>query len=341
MPDNGDDPLSSEDLIRQARERLERAEKEAPPTEDPTEDEAAPPVPMPDQSIEEREEVVGEEEDATSGDRDSGTPTPPVLPSESRPVPWYRRGWVRGLGGGVVALGFFLFNSGVFDPPLEEQLLEAFEEGAKEGGLSESGWECIEDGLRADGYVDELAELDEADLEEIGDVSPGTPLSELPPEFEHFMEGFFFYAFDPSVGCLSASEMSVLEGAADFSDPESVAITELLTAGCQGGSLADCDMLYPITEVGSSAETVALTCGGRNQPLDSNLTTCIIDYQSDPDYQVLVDECGTGFHLACDALFTVSEVGSEDEALGASCGGQRDPEYVLPCFVAYGYGTRG
>lgn len=224
--------------------------------------------------------------------------------------------------------------------PQEEQLMEAFEEGAKEGGLSDSSWECVEAGLRADGYVDELAGLNEAQLEEIDDFSPGTPLSDLPPEVEHFMEGFFFHAFDPSVGCVSPSELSALGAAADFSDPETIAITELLTTGCQGGSLADCDMLFLITEVSSSAETVAVTCGSRNQPLDFLSTSCIIEYQSDPDYQVLVDECGTGFNLACDLLYVISPVGSENETMGASCGGQRDPEHVLPCSAVYGYGTR-
>ena len=121
MPDNGDDPSSSEDLIRKAKERLEGADEDSPTQEGPTEiqveDELSLSEAVEDKPSEVQEEAVSRRtEDAPSGSRDSQTPTPPilpstppVLPSESHEMPWYRRGWVR-IVGGVIFAAIVLFN---------------------------------------------------------------------------------------------------------------------------------------------------------------------------------------------------------------------------------------
>lgn len=43
-----------------------------------------------------------------------------------------------------------------------------------------------------------------------------------------------------------------------------------LIASCEGGDLADCDELYFSTPVGSEAEEVGMTCGGRESDLPDN-----------------------------------------------------------------------
>lgn len=356
MPDNGDDGLSSDDLIRKAKEELGHAEEDAPvsdgPTEDQVEDEESLSAPVADQPIEEPAEAFIRDEDAASGSRDSGTPTPPILPSTPptppsgpQEVAWYRRGWVRGLGAGVVALGVFLFNSGVFDPSPEEQAEAAIVESLQENGVSESSAECVAEGMRDGGYLDSMADLDESEVEEIGDFSLSSGLSDAPPEFQHFMEGMFLYIYDPTVGCLSPSELTAFVEAPDESgfgsDPQAIALVGSLTAGCREGSLADCDMLWHITDPGSPGEAVAESCGDRNGPLDFNVTTCVLEHQSDADYQILVDECDSGFYVACDVLYGVSIVGSENETFAESCGERREPNPNLPCVAQFGLGTRG
>ena len=351
MPDNGDDGLSSDDLIRKAREELDHAEEDASvsdgPTEDQVEDEESLSAPMADQAIEEPVEAGFQDEDATGGSRDSRTPTPPILPSTPpsppsgpQEVAWYRRGWVRGLGAGVVALGLFLSNSGVFDSSPEEQAEAALVESLQEEGVSESSAECVVDGMREGGYLEGIGDSDfNAD-----DFSVSTGLADVSPELQHFMEGWFLYIYDPTVGCLSPSEVAALDEATSSSfssDPQVIALVGSLTAGCREGSLADCDMLWTITGPGSPGEEVAVTCGDRNEPLDFSVTTCILDHESDADYQIVVDECEAGFYVACDLLYGLSVVGSDDETLAASCNGRREPIPTLPCIAEFGIGTRG
>jgi len=49
----------------------------------------------------------------------------------------------------------------------------------------------------------------------------------------------------------------------------------------------------------------------------------------------LGERCGDGDYYACDVLFHASELGSEFESFGDSCGGRGVPDEAL-CAVAYG-----
>ncbi len=62
--------------------------------------------------------------------------------------------------------------------------------------------------------------------------------------------------------------------------------------------------------------------GGSRSRVAEETLTCVLDYQSDPNQQVLVDKCGTGFHPACDVLSQT--IDSEEEALAVSCGSRTD-----------------
>ena len=341
MPDNGDDRLSSEELVRRARERLE-GEREASPTDEPLT-----PTDAPEEPVAPEEPFVDEQRDPPEPPRPYvrpvGSPPPPTVPQEPPEVLWYQKGWVRAVGAGVVALGVFLFNSGAFDSSPDEQAESAFHDVLTEAGISEASADCVVTGLRDGGYFDSLAELDESELDALSELTPGSGLAGAPPEFQHLMEGFFLYVFDPTIGCLSPAELSVLDSAGSgfSSDPLVASVVVSLEAGCSRGSMADCDMLWFMSDVDSPEEMIAETCGGRNDPIDFDLTSCVVVYDNDADFEQLVQECGDGFNVACDILYFLTDIGSEEEALAASCGGLREPVYNLPCIATFGLGSRG
>ena len=144
------------------------------------------------------------------------------------------------------------------------------------------------------------------------------PFAETPPEFRQFMEGIFIYLFDPQQGCLRPSEITAAQqylGAAPEgpltygSDPT----LDMLYDGCGAGSLADCDMLFLGSEIGSEYEDYSLTCGSTTEPIDANITTCMLDQQDLSELSDLIAHCESGFYLACDVVYSTTLVGSADE----------------------------
>ena len=208
-------------------------------------------------------------------------------------------------------------------------------------GVSESSWTCIETGLVEGGYVEGLDDLGFVDMLFFdGDA----PISEAPPELEHFFEGFTIFLADPVQGCLSPAELALINDffAANTEGPMaygSEPTLDMLYDGCQAGSLADCDTLYLISEIGSEYEDQAITCGGRSEPVaeDSN---CMFTEQDFTEVDDLVAQCESGFYPACDTLYVVSVIGSPEEDIATSCGGIREVGNLLPCHLAYGFGSR-
>jgi len=215
-----------------------------------------------------------------------------------------------------------------------EEILSEFGEVWQRRGISEDSWECLVDRLRADGYVDRLSPLDVGALD---DFDESTGLSGLPPEFQEFAAALTFYTFDRSLGCLSSTELEMGIGLTDVEDEDAFPLIEFLKPGCEEGVFADCDMLLLISNLGSPLENTALTCGGRNEPRD--FTSCVLHYQSEEDYRVLVRDCEAGFYLACDILYGIADT-LDDQVFAASCGGTRELTLFFPCRLAYGYGTR-
>jgi len=210
-------------------------------------------------------------------------------------------------------------------------------------GLSEDSIQCVTAGLVDGGYVEGLDDLGMLDLLFI-DTSD--PLSDVPPEMAHFVDGFLYYLFDTQEGCLRPAEITeVFEnlslqgedlGYSFYGDDPTL---DELHDGCAAGSLADCDMLFLVSDFGSEYENMAVSCGGLVDEVDPT-ETCMIALQDFSEGEALARQCDSGFFIACDAYFIVTVVGSEEEALAASCGGIRESNVTTPCWIAYGFGSR-
>ena len=87
-------------------------------------------------------------------------------------------------------------------------------------------------------------------------------------------------------------------------------------AECADGDLQACDDLYLAAPFGSDEEEFGRTCGNTS---DSEYGGNCINF--DVDYR---ENCAAGDMEACDQLFYFSEVGSDDENFGATCGGTSD-----------------
>ena len=85
---------------------------------------------------------------------------------------------------------------------------------------------------------------------------------------------------------------------------------------CEEGDMQACDDLYFNAPFGSEEEAFAKTCGGTSETeFGGNCANMNTDYRSD---------CEAGDMEACDQLFFLSDVGSDDEDFGRTCGGTAD-----------------
>lgn len=226
---------------------------------------------------------------------------------------------------------------------VSSELFEELESELRTWGVSEDSIQCVEDGLVEGGYVQGL---DNIGFLNMLFVDESDPLSELPPELAHFMEGFLYYLIDPQEGCLRPSEITAafenlsIEGEdlgySSYGDDPTL---DALYDGCSAGSLADCDMLFLAADFGSEYENMAVTCGGLTEEIDVT-ETCMIALQDFSEAGDLGAQCEGGFYIACDAYFVVTDAGSEEEELALSCGGIREPNITTPCWFAYGFGSR-
>ena len=106
---------------------------------------------------------------------------------------------------------------------------------------------------------------------------------------------------------------------------------------CYRGRLSSCDELYASSDRGSLYETYAQTCGRRLVDLvEADQPTCDLRFNDpvptypgvapteplgdDPRLDALVDQCAEGTMAACDELFARSELNTEYENFGATCG---------------------
>jgi hypothetical protein len=276
-------------------------------------------------------------------------PDVPVEPTLRDPVPpkpgWWESRWVRIAAGVAIFGAISLWNSGVFDQPAEEVFLEAFGADVRADGVSEAAWDCIEQNLRDEGYVAEIGGVaDEWEEDTFGDFAFGYALTDLPPEAQHFIDGYFRFAFDPDEGCLSPQDFDALgQAGPEPGDPMTIgsdATLDMLHDGCEGGSWADCDMMWLISPLGSEYEAAAEVCGGHTEFVDFDESTCMYHYDDFSELDTLESQCGDGFFPACDVLSIGAIVGSTQEEFGLTCGGRRDPNLTTLCWLAFGLGTR-
>ena len=271
---------------------------------------------------------------------------PPVEPPEEEK--WYnrRRNQVLFFIGAFIVLGIIgQIREAEPDP---DEFMRGFGDAMLEAGVSEAGWACIEAGLRADGSLDRLmAEIGDSEPPNFNAISATEGLNQFAddnPAFADFLERFVFYAIDPDGPCLTEEErlafaQSSTEGErlSYGADPQ----LDSLQDGCATRNMADCDMLYLASPVSSDYERVSLECGGINEAMDVMAPEgCMIRYDDFSEWENVMQQCRDGFYPACDLTFRYSEIGSDEETLGATCGNRRAADEVVPCTLAYGIGSR-
>jgi hypothetical protein len=94
---------------------------------------------------------------------------------------------------------------------------------------------------------------------------------------------------------------------------------EELAASCEEGSMEACDELFHASPVGSDVEEFASTCGYRRDH-----RPCAFTYGDSPRLDELWNGCEEGVWEACNDLWRTSEVESEYEWFGATCGSRTD-----------------
>lgn len=117
-------------------------------------------------------------------------------------------------------------------------------------------------------------------------------------------------------------------------DPE----LDVLARECFGARLSSCDELYASSDRGTSYETYAQTCGGRLVDLVERVQpSCDLRF-NDPvgaepvpspgvlgdseRFDQLVEQCAAGSMKDCDELFYRSDLNTDYENFGATCGGR-------------------
>jgi S1-C subfamily serine protease len=132
------------------------------------------------------------------------------------------------------------------------------------------------------------------------------------------------------------------QGFNDAGNPETFGddplLDELWTA-CANGNMAACDDLYAEAPIGSEYESFGATCG---ETTEGN-GLCDWDdgfaggaesptrYGDDPYLDDLWNACADGDLDSCDTLYYDSEIGSDYEEFGATCGGRYDEPIYGTC----------
>lgn len=93
-------------------------------------------------------------------------------------------------------------------------------------------------------------------------------------------------------------------------------------ADCAAGDLEACDALFFQSEVGSDDEDFGATCGGTTDGATAGM--CSYVPPSDEEIAEYRAGCEAGDMVACDDLYYASDIGSDDEEFGATCGGTTD-----------------
>ncbi|WP_147796629.1 DUF4190 domain-containing protein [Cellulomonas sp. Y8] len=118
--------------------------------------------------------------------------------------------------------------------------------------------------------------------------------------------------------------------------------------GCASGDLAACDSLWSTAPSGSEYEEFGRTCGGTtdgssycdsgatdgtdegtDEGTDLGSSTGAQAYGDDPELDALWDACQGGSGTACDDLYWASDLGTEYESFGSTCGNR--VEYAISC----------
>ncbi len=148
-----------------------------------------------------------------------------------------------------------------------------------------------------------------SDVNVIELIASGAP--ETDEEFAAWFEQLTQIAIDCGI------DDGALSSASTYSSYDEAELA-VLRDDCATGDMAACDDLWVYSPPDSVDEEFGATCGGRTD--GSMPGTCDVEID-EVDYRSM---CADGDMSACDTLFFYSEVGSEDEDFGATCGGTTD-----------------
>jgi hypothetical protein len=139
---------------------------------------------------------------------------------------------------------------------------------------------------------------------------------------------------DDTPSVTEEKSVSAVEGRTASPPPGDSAYLDGLWSRCDFGDFAACDELFLESPVGSRYEAFGDSCGERNEPGGycedlyaddpSQVAPRAGHYGSDAYFDELWDECEAGVWVSCDDLFEQSEVGSNYEYFGDTCGLRND-----------------
>ncbi|MDX1690307.1 MAG: hypothetical protein R3290_04710 [Acidimicrobiia bacterium] len=292
-----------------------------------------------------REEIAGRTPDGHAGDdtapsdptgepppapaRRSDDPESP-LPPRRRPdvaVPVVVAAFVALIVAGVV--GVILSRASDDAPSTGEAFVEGFEEGLTESmvefGFDDAARDCVLADVRAAGVYDVLRSLDTEVVGPLLAIDPNAPLSEYPPEFRPVAEAVT-EAMASCIGPTATETPGTGAGPGDDAD------LDPLHADCAATGAEACDLLYLVSPLSSEYERFGATCGDRNAP---NEGLCLELHGDGPHLDAWRTACAEGDAGACDLLYQLSPVDSEDERFGTTCGGRDEPS-PLSCWARFG-----
>ncbi|MGA1748252.1 MAG: hypothetical protein ACO4BZ_11310 [Ilumatobacteraceae bacterium] len=121
-----------------------------------------------------------------------------------------------------------------------------------------------------------------------------------------------------------------------FLDPDAVVSEPLdfdeLRQSCADGDMESCDVLFFQSDVGSDDEDFGATCGGTTD--GSTAGSCSYVPPTDEQLAEYRAGCEAGDMGACDDLYYASDIGSDDEEFGATCGGTTDGTEPGTCWLS-------
>lgn len=152
-------------------------------------------------------------------------------------------------------------------------------------------------------------------------VDPTTPVTD-PPSPDPTSP-----ATDPTTPESTPTEVvSAAEGEYG-SDPE----LDSLWDQCEAGEYTACDDLYLAAAYGSAYAEFANTCGETTR---SHYGGCAAITTNVIAYAAYRQACEAGDMISCDRLYVNAQVGSEDETVGATCGGTVETSSFGNCATA-------
>jgi hypothetical protein len=145
-----------------------------------------------------------------------------------------------------------------------------------------------------------------------------------------FLDDMFVAFEDCGIDVESMMDESMLESDLDAVVPEPLDFDELRQS-CADGDMESCDVLFFQSEVGSDDEDFGATCGGTAD--GSTAGSCSYVPPTAEEIAEYRAGCEAGDMDACDDLYYASDIGSDDEEFGATCGGTTDGTEPGTCWL--------